>query len=75
LLRYGLTGTRKEVGRGAAFGAPELNPIENVWEYLAATNSPSPSSTTTTTSSTKSATAWNVFEEDPERIALITTRT
>ncbi|WP_422272410.1 transposase [Bradyrhizobium sp.] len=36
--------------------APELNPIENVWEYLRATNSRSPSSTTTTTSLIKPAT-------------------
>src|SRR5258706_13137885 len=35
--------------------APELNPIENVWEYLRG-NKPSPSSTTTTTSLIKPAT-------------------
>ena len=42
-------------------GAPatlcfQLNPIENVWNICAATNSPSPSSTTTTTSLIKPAT-------------------
>jgi transposase len=36
--------------------APELNPIENVWEFCAATNSRSPSSTTTTISLMKLAT-------------------
>ena len=41
----------------------------------AATNSPSPSSTTTTTSSIKLCGAWNFFEQDPNRIASITTRT
>ena len=35
--------------------APELNPIENVWNICAATNSRSPSSTTTTTSLIKPA--------------------
>ena len=31
--------------------APELNPVENVWEYLRGTGSPTPSSTATPTSS------------------------
>jgi hypothetical protein len=35
--------------------APELNPVENVWQYLRQTSSPSPSSTATPTSSTNAA--------------------
>jgi transposase len=36
--------------------APELNPIENVWQYLRGNKPPSPSSTTMTTSLIKPAT-------------------
>ena len=32
--------------------APELNPVENIWQYLAATGSPTASSRTSTPSST-----------------------
>ena len=55
--------------------APELNPIENVWEYLRGGKPRSPSSTTTTTSLIKPAAHGTSSDKNPKRIASITTRT
>ena len=52
--------------------APELNPIENVWEYLRGNKL---AITVFDDIVDKACDAWNFFEQDPNRIASITTRT
>ena len=52
--------------------APELNPIENVWEYLRANKL---AITVFDDITAKTCEAWNFFSNDSDRIASITSRT
>ena len=54
--------------------APELNPIENVWEYLRGNKLAITVFDDYDDIVDKACGAWNFFEQDPKRIALITTR-
>jgi transposase len=47
--------------------APELNPVENVWEYLRGNK--------LAITVFESYAAWRFFADDPERVASITSRT
>ncbi|SRR6266404_3220371 len=55
--------------------APELNPIENVWEYLRGNKLAITVFDDYDDIVDKTCDAWNFFEQDPKRIASITTRT
>jgi len=55
--------------------APELNPIENVWEYLRGNKLAITVFDDYDDIVDKTCDAWNFFEQDPVRIASITTRT
>jgi hypothetical protein len=55
--------------------APELNPIENVWEYLRGNKLAITIFDDYDDIVDKTCDAWNFFEQDPMRIASITTRT
>jgi len=55
--------------------APELNPIENVWEYLRGNKLAITVFDDYDDIVDKTCGAWNFFEQDPNRIASITTRT
>src|SRR5258706_13832137 len=55
--------------------APELNPIENVWEYLRGNKLAITVFDDYDDIVDKACDAWNFFEQDPNRIASITTRT
>jgi transposase len=55
--------------------APELNPIENVWEYLRGNKLAITVFDDYDDIVDKTCDAWNFFEKDPTRIASITTRT
>jgi transposase len=55
--------------------APELNPIENVWEYLRGNKLAITVFDDYDDIIDKTCDAWNFFEKDPTRIASITTRT
>ena len=55
--------------------APELNPIENVWEYLRGNKLAITVFDEDDDIVDKTCDAWNFFEQDPTRIASITTRT
>jgi hypothetical protein len=55
--------------------APELNPIENVWEYLRANKLAITVFDDYDDIVTKTCDAWNFFANDPDRIASITSRT
>ena len=54
--------------------APELNPIENVWEYLRGNQLSNTVCETCDEIVTACCNAWNFFADDPQRIATITTR-
>jgi len=54
--------------------APELNPIENVWEYLRGNKLAITVFDHYDAIVDKACNAWNFFARDPERIASITTR-
>jgi transposase len=54
--------------------SPELNPIENVWEYLRGNKLANTVYETYDELVTACCNAWNFFVEDPERIASVTTR-
>jgi hypothetical protein len=54
---------------------PELNPIENVWEYLRGNKLAITVFDDYDDIVDKACGAWNFFEQDPDRIASITTRT
>jgi transposase len=54
--------------------APELNPIENVWEYLRANKLAITVFNGYDDIVDKACAAWNFFADDPDRIASITTR-
>lgn len=54
--------------------APELNPIENVWEYLRANKLAITVFDDYDDIVDKACLAWNFFANDPDRIASITTR-
>ena len=54
--------------------APELNPMENVWEYLRANKLAITVFDDYDDIVDKACTAWNFFAHDPDRIASITTR-
>ena len=54
--------------------APELNPIENVWEYLRANKLAITVFDDYDDIVDKTCEAWNFFESDPPRIASITAR-
>jgi len=53
--------------------APELNPIENVWEYLRGNKLAITVFDDYDDIVDKTCDAWNFFEQDPNRIASITT--
>jgi transposase len=55
--------------------APELNPIENVWEYLRGNKLAITVFDDYDDIVDKTCDAWNFFAEDQERIVSITTRT
>jgi transposase len=55
--------------------APELNPIENVWEYLRGNKLAITVFDDYDDIVDKTCDAWNFFEQDPLRIVSITTRT
>jgi hypothetical protein len=55
--------------------ALELNPIENVWEYLRGNKLAITVFDDYDDIVDKACDAWNFFEQDPNRIASITTRT
>jgi transposase len=55
--------------------APELNPIENVWEYLRGNKLAITVFDDYDDIVDKTCDAWNFFEQDPKRIASITSRT
>ena len=55
--------------------APELNPIENIWEYLRGNKLAITVFDDYNDIVDKTCDAWNFFEQDPNRIASITTRT
>ncbi len=54
--------------------SPELNPVENVWQYLVKPDSPTASSRPATPPSMPDATAWNKLTASPETIMSIGTR-
>jgi transposase len=54
--------------------APELNPIENIWEYLRANKLAITVFDDYDDIVDKTCEAWNFFERDPPRIASITAR-
>jgi transposase len=54
--------------------SPELNPIENVWEYLRGNQLSNTVYETYDEIVTACCDAWNFFADDPERVATITTR-
>jgi hypothetical protein len=54
--------------------APELNPIENVWEYLRGNKLAITVFDDYDDIVDKACAAWNFFADDPKRIASITTR-
>ena len=54
--------------------APELNPIENVWEYLRGNKLAITVFDDYDGIVDKACAAWNFFADDPKRIASITTR-
>ena len=54
--------------------APELNPIENVWEYLRGNTLAITVFEDYDDIVDKACTAWNFFADDPTRIASITSR-
>jgi transposase len=54
--------------------APELNPIENVWQYLRANKLAITVFDGYDDIVDKACTAWNFFADDPHRVASITTR-
>jgi hypothetical protein len=55
--------------------APELNPIENVWEYLRGNKLAITVFESYDDIVDKSCAAWRFFADDPERVASITSRT
>lgn len=55
--------------------APELNPIGNVWEYLRGNKLAITAFDDYDDIVDKTCDAWSFFEQDPTRIASITTRT
>src|ERR1700737_760564 len=55
--------------------APELNPVENVWEYLRGNKLAITVFESYDDIVDKSCAAWRFFADDPERIASITSRT
>ena len=55
--------------------APELNPVENVWEYLRGNKLAITVFESYDDIVDKSCAAWNFFADDPERVASITSRT
>jgi hypothetical protein len=54
--------------------SPELNPIENVWEYLRGNQLSNTVYESYDEIVTACSDAWNFFAQDPERVATITTR-
>ena len=54
--------------------APELNPIENVWEYLRGNKLAITVFENYDDILHKACQAWNFFADDPDRIASITSR-
>ncbi|MGH9807239.1 MAG: IS630 family transposase [Terriglobia bacterium] len=54
--------------------APELNPVENIWEYLRGNKLAITVFDGYDDILDKSCNAWNFFADDPDRIASITTR-
>ena len=54
--------------------APELNPIENVWQYLRGNKLAITVFNDYNDIVDKTCAAWNFFASDPDRIASITTR-
>ena len=67
--------TARTKGLGSALGAGELNPHENVWEYLRGNKLAITVFDDYDDIVDKTCDAWNFFEQDPNRIASITTRT
>ena len=55
--------------------APELNPVENVWEYLRGNKLAITVFENYDDIVDKSCAAWRFFADDPERVASITSRT
>jgi hypothetical protein len=55
--------------------APELNPVENVWEYLRGNILATTVFESYADIVDKSCAAWRFFADDPERVASITSRT
>ena len=55
--------------------APELNPVENVWEYLRGNKLATTVFESYADIVDKSCAAWRFFADDPERVASITFRT
>ena len=55
--------------------APELNPVENVWEYLRGNKLAITVFESYDDIVDKACNAWTFFANDPDRIASITTRT
>jgi hypothetical protein len=55
--------------------SPELNPIENVWEYLRGNKLSNTVYETYEQIVDACCEAWNFFANDPERVASITSRT
>ena len=55
--------------------APELNPLENVWQYLRGNKLAITVFKDYHDIVDKTCDAWNFFAQDPDRIASITTRT
>jgi transposase len=55
--------------------APELNPVENVWEYLRGNKLATTVFESYADIVDKSCAAWRFFANDPERVASITSRT
>jgi transposase len=66
---------RRDHGGYASAYAPELNPIENVWEYLRGNKLAITVFDDYDDIVDKTCDAWNFFEQNPKRIASITTRT
>jgi hypothetical protein len=54
--------------------APELNPIENVWQYLRGNKLAITVFDNYNDIVDKTCAAWNFFADDPTRIATVTTR-
>ena len=54
--------------------APELNPVENVWEYLRGNGLSNTVFESYKDIVDKSCAAWMFFANDPDRIASVTTR-